>query len=373
MSLSVTAVASGPGAGVDATTVLQIRSAGFRRYFLPLGVEDLWFSMVAAENTTVAILGSTSRTNDGCTGPPITSFNLSRFEIETFPSGSYFAACIESSEPISIFAGKGCGEVPVQGVNSNPSTCSHLYEQLLPESLLGREYLLPNLLSQVNQAETYIVTGTIPDTIVTVTSGKTNPTSHQIQLHSGQSYQVTVDPDSSSFVECSQVCSVMGFHQRFNVAGPFMFNVPPLKEQAAIQLPSAVLTNAAGYGIPGEVTIIRTVGESTVTNMGDITGFMQAATNPTLEIATVTLEEGMTEITSSGPFTAIFHGQNGTDTFGTFASANNGKNDSKFFTLYISGITAFRTSRYCSGITTDITGLWYNLFIDIFFRLRLLL
>ena len=335
MSLSVTAVASGPGAGVDATTVLQIRSAGFRRYFLPLGVEDLWFSMVAAENTTVAILGSTSRTNDGCTGANITSINLSRFEIETFHSGSYFAACIESSEPISIFAGKGCGEVPVQGVNSNPSTCSHLYEQLLPESLLGRKYLLPNLLSQVNQAETYIVTGTVPDTTVTVTSGKTNPTSHQIQLHSGQSYQVIVDPDSSSFVECSQDCSVMGFHQRFNVTGPFMFNVPPLKEQAAIQLPSADLTNAVGDAMPGQVTIIQTVGESTMTNMGDITGFMPAATNPTLQIATVTLEEGMTEITSSGPFTAIFHGQNGTDTFGTFASANNGKNDSKIFLHYI--------------------------------------
>lgn len=141
---------SGGSASADATVVFPTSSLGSEYYILnangdPQDFGDEFLVVATADNTTVEITPTVDSDGGQTAGVPFTiTLNQGDMYQMFNNSGSenFSYTKIESSSgagncaPVAVFAGSKC--INIGGCGA----CDHLYEQLLPVTALGQEYIL---------------------------------------------------------------------------------------------------------------------------------------------------------------------------------------------------------------------------------------
>jgi hypothetical protein len=167
------------------------RAAGFESYFAVVG------TATTATIVTIEVAANTMAGADANTGAPLPAmqagekrqFVLNAFdvlEIETSqPYGDLTGTRIESDQPVAVFGGTPCSNVPDgrcvngtcpgyggscsgDGDCTAPGYCDHLEEQLLPLSAWGKSYVGPMLWQRKTEPSFWRVVASAPDTHVTL-------------------------------------------------------------------------------------------------------------------------------------------------------------------------------------------------------------
>jgi len=131
-------------------------------------------------------------------------------------------AVITSSEPIGVFSGVICANIP----NDN-GLCDHIVEQIPPLSTWGRKYITAPLTRRLAGDIFRIVSGADNNQITI--SGETFPLEHE-----GDYVELDIPSNESHVISCSDSCLVVLYCKGKNIDGvladPFMMLIPPIEQ-----------------------------------------------------------------------------------------------------------------------------------------------
>jgi len=131
-------------------------------------------------------------------------------------------AVIESSEPIGVFAGVICANIP-----SNNGLCDHIVEQVPPLATWGKQYITAPLTRRLAGDIFRIISG--HDNNQITISGETFPLDHE-----GDFVELDIPSNESHVINCTHACLVVLYCKGKNIDGvladPFMMLIPPIEQ-----------------------------------------------------------------------------------------------------------------------------------------------
>lgn len=131
-------------------------------------------------------------------------------------------AIIESSEPIGVFSGVICANIP-----EDNGLCDHIVEQIPPLATWGRNYITAPLTRRLAGDIFRVISGADNNDITI--SGQVAP-----GVNEGEYLQLDIPSNESTVISCTEICLVVNYCKGKNVDGvladPFMMLIPPVEQ-----------------------------------------------------------------------------------------------------------------------------------------------
>lgn len=133
-------------------------------------------------------------------------------------------AVITSSEPIGVFSGVICANIPADN-----GLCDHIVEQIPPLATWGNNYITAPLTRRIAGDIFRIITGA--DNNAIKISGQTYTLEHE-----GDFFELDIPSNESHIISCAEPCLVVLYCKGKNIDGvladPFMMLIPPTEQYA---------------------------------------------------------------------------------------------------------------------------------------------
>jgi len=138
------------------------------------------------------------------------------------PDDDLTGAIITSSEPVGVFSGVICANIP-----HDNGLCDHIVEQIPPLATWGRNYITAPLTRRLAGDIFRIISGA-ENNIITI-SGESFPLDHE-----GDFVELDIPSNESHVISCTDACLVVLYCKGKNIDGvladPFMMLIPPIEQ-----------------------------------------------------------------------------------------------------------------------------------------------
>ena len=303
----------------DATIVLPATALG-KDYIVQIYENELFakeFAVVATADNTLITITPHSRTRDGHVKnvPYTITLNAGEtYQVMSDDSGSDFSGSrIKSSQPIAVFAGHQCINVPT----GNP-WCDHIVEQQMPTQMWGKQFALTKTGSM--NSDCFMITAREDGTVVKI-SGTVVAT-----LKALESYTYRLG-GKSAFVETSQPATcflyIEGARDNNMTGDPSSVHVSPV-EQRISELTFATFQTQVSRTHYVNIVTTAAGAAGMMLDGRNISGVFQTLSgNPSLRFAQVNISHGTHTLrTNADGFTGHVYGLGHCESYAyTFGSA----------------------------------------------------
>ena len=301
-------------ASADGTVILPIQALGlnyrvisYKGRFASYPSE---FCVVATKDTTIIKIVPTCNTADNnAKGVPyfVTLNKGQSYQVQSITDSSLTGSTVEvqNCKPVAVYGGSVCSNVPL-----SCDFCDHLYEQIYPINMWGKEFILVPTATRIK--DRYIILADKSNTVVTI-NGVPNTLTN-----AGDTYEA--DIFTTTYVSTTKPVSIALFAEGQVCAGgsgdPMMMWVSPIEQgidSIIFVAQNSAVIDSHFVNIVAKTSTLSSIRLNGI-NIGGL--FSTVTANPVYSYIKKYISSGANTITSDSGFTAYAYGYGNYESYG---------------------------------------------------------